>query len=137
MKPVKTFNVFGEQVDVIVNGEMSNGASALIVQTTAPGGGPPPHSHRDEDEIFTVLEGDFDVLDNGQWRKASIGDATFAPRNFIHTFRNAGTTVGRVAVFIAPAGFENYLEEIGPLSPATNMPKILEISERYGISFHL
>src|SRR5260370_42617080 len=111
MKPVKTFNVFGEQVDVIVNGEMSNGASALIVQTTAPGGGPPPHSHRDEDEIFTVLEGDFAVLDNGQWRKASIADATFAPRNFIHTSRNAGTTLGRAARVIAPAADQNYSQE--------------------------
>src|SRR5260370_30402189 len=103
MKPVKTFNVFGEQVDVIVNGEMSNGASALIVQTTAPGGGPPPHSHRDEDEIFTVLEGDFEVLDNGQWRTASIGDATFAPRNFIPTLPNAANTAGSLAAFLAPA----------------------------------
>jgi hypothetical protein len=32
---------------------------------------------------------------------------------------------------------ENYLEEISVYSPAADMPKILEISERYGIAFHM
>lgn len=137
MKPVKTFNVFGEPVDVLVNGAMTSGASTSLIQTTPPGGGPPPHSHRNEDETFTVLEGDFELLMNGQWLKMPVGEVAFARRGSIHAFRNVGTTVGKMLIFVAPSGLENYLEEVGHLSPVTDMAKILEISEHYGISFHL
>jgi hypothetical protein len=43
------------------------------------------------------------------------------------TFRNSEKTIG----------FEKYLEEIGSYSPATDMAKIIEISNRYGITFYL
>jgi quercetin dioxygenase-like cupin family protein len=135
MKPVKTLKVLGEQVAIITNGEMTHGASALIIQTTAPGGGPPPHKHTKEDETFTVLEGDFEILDNGRWHSVPKGEVIFAPRGSIHTFRNAGTTVGRMAVFIAPAGFEGFFEQIEGLTPA-DMAKILGIADKFGLSFH-
>jgi quercetin dioxygenase-like cupin family protein len=115
MKPVKTFRVFGEPVDVLVNSAMSQGSSAVLVQTTGPGGGPPPHMHTREDETFIALEGDFEILSEGQWRRISVGEVVFAPRGFVHTFRNAGSTPGKIMVFVSPGGFENYLEEIGPL----------------------
>jgi hypothetical protein len=66
-----------------------------------------------------------------------LGEASFGPRGSIHTFRNVGKTLGRVMVFITPGGCENYLEEISKCSPATEMQKILEISARYGITFHM
>ena len=40
-------------------------------------------------------------------------------------------------IVITPGGFERYLQEIGGYSPATDMPKIIEISNRYGITFYL
>ncbi len=137
MTPVKSFTVFGEAVEVLVNGSMTGGASAVILLTNAPGGGPPPHKHREEDETFVVLEGDFEILVEGQWHPIVKGEPIFAPRGFVHTFRNSGSTTGKLCVFVAPAGFEDYLEELGPYLPPTDMPKILEISERYGISFHM
>jgi quercetin dioxygenase-like cupin family protein len=136
MKPAKSFKVFGEAVDLLVDSAMSKSAAAALIQTCNPGGGPPPHRHTYEDETFTVLEGDFEFLQEGKWTPLSVGDVIFAPRGHIHTFRNAGTTVGRVLIFVSPSGLETYLQEIGPLSPATDMPKIIEISDRYGITFH-
>jgi hypothetical protein len=69
------------------------------------------------------------------WR--AKGEPIFAPRGNIHTYRNTGSISGKLCVFISPAGFEDYLEELSPYSPATDMPKILEISGRHGISFYL
>jgi hypothetical protein len=40
-------------------------------------------------------------------------------------------------IVITPGSFEKYLQEIGGYSPATDMPKIIEISNRYGITFYL
>ncbi len=112
MNPVKTLNVLGEQMDLIVTGEMTNGASALIIQTTPPGGGPPPHQHTREDETFTVLEGEFKFLENGKWRSIPKDEFIFAPRGSVHTFRNVGSTTGKIAFFLAPAGFEEFFEQI-------------------------
>jgi|HubBroStandDraft_5_1064220.scaffolds.fasta_scaffold913540_1 quercetin dioxygenase-like cupin family protein len=136
MPPVKSFKVFGETIDVLVNAANSGGASAAIVQHVPPGGGPPPHSHLHEDETFYVLEGDLEFLYEGEWHPLAVGETAFGRRRSIHTFRNAGSTPGRVLIFVAPAGLEDYLEEISAYSPATDMPKILEISERYGITFY-
>jgi quercetin dioxygenase-like cupin family protein len=135
MKPIKTLKVLGERLDIITNGEMTNGASSLVIQTTLPGGGPPPHKHTREDETFTVLEGDFEILDHGQWRGIAKGEFFLAPRGSIHTFRNCGTTVGRVAVFIAPAGFEKFFEQIEGLTPA-EMARLVETAHQFGLTFH-
>ena len=65
MAPIKSFVVFGDSVDVIVDGSMSGGSSAVIRQYHMPGDGPPPHMHTREDETFLVLEGDFELLVEG------------------------------------------------------------------------
>jgi quercetin dioxygenase-like cupin family protein len=137
MSPLKTFYVFGERVDVLVDTATSTGLSATVVQHVPPGGGPPPHSHKNEEETFTVLEGDFEILSNGKWSPLVNGEAAYSKRGSVHTFRNTGTTPGRIMVFITPGGFENYLEAISSFSPITDMPKILEISHKYGITFHM
>jgi uncharacterized cupin superfamily protein len=136
MPAIKTFKVFGERIDVLVNAATTECASAAIIQHVPPGGGPPPHSHTHEDETFYVLEGDIEFLHEGEWHRRSVGETAFGKRGVIHTFRNVGTTTGRVLIFIAPAGLEDYLEEISAYSPAEEMPKILEISKRFGITFY-
>lgn len=137
MKPLKSFNVFGEPVDILTNGELTGGQSSMLIQTSPPGGGPPPHWHRNEDETFYVLEGEFEFLNNGAWTRAGAGEPFYAPKGSTHTFRNAGSTTGRMLVIATPSGLETYLEEISPLSMPGDMPQLLAISERYGITFAL
>jgi quercetin dioxygenase-like cupin family protein len=135
LNPIKSFQVFGELVEVLTDGEMTAGRSTTLIQTSPPGGGPPPHTHLNEDETFFVLEGNYEFLENGQWRRAARGQSIHAMRGLTHTFRNSGSTVGRILVFAAPAGMEKYLEEISPLSVPKDLEQLLAISERYGISF--
>jgi quercetin dioxygenase-like cupin family protein len=135
MPPVKTFPVLGEQVEILISGQSTEGRSLTMVQISPPGGGPPPHRHENEDESFLVLEGEYEFFKDGKWQKASVGDAIYGGRGYVHTFRNTGATNGRMLIFVAPAGFESYLEEISPLSIPGDMRKLLEISQRYGISF--
>ncbi len=40
-------------------------------------------------------------------------------------------------IFIAPAGLERYFAEISPLAMPWDMAQLLDISEKYGISFQL
>jgi uncharacterized cupin superfamily protein len=110
MHDVKTFRVSGEPIEVLVPGEATGGFSTTLTQISPPGGGPPPHSHTNEDETFYVLEGEYEFLNNGAWRKAEPGRAVHAKRGSVntfrraHTFRKAGTTAGKMLVHVSPAG---------------------------------
>jgi quercetin dioxygenase-like cupin family protein len=133
--PVKSFRVLGEQVEILISAATTGGNSMTMIQTSPPGGGPPPHMHTREDESFLVLEGEYEFLRDGQWRRVSAGDAVYGPRGVAHAFRNRGATEGRMLIFVSPGAFESYLEEISPLSVPEDMAKLIEVSARYGISF--
>ena len=135
MDVLKRFHVFGEPIEVLLRGEMSNGLLTVITETCEPGGGPPPHSHTNEDEVFTVLEGEFEVFDGAQWHPLVRGETAFGPRNGVHTFRNRGNTTGKVQIVAAPAGLEVYLERISSLVMPRDAEKLFEISRLFGVTF--
>ena len=135
MKAIRSFPVLGDQVDILVTAEMSNGQSTTLLETSPPGGGPPPHRHENEDETFVILEGEYELLVDGEWVKGYPGDVFYRGRSTVHAFRNSGTTMGKILIFVHPGGFENYLEQLAPLSVPADLPKLIEISNRYGIFF--
>ena len=132
---LKSFKVPGDAVEILITAEMADGKSSTLIQTSPPGGGPPPHRHTNEDETFFVLKGEYEFLYNGEWHKVGESETVYGTRGSVHTFRNAGSTTGKILIFVTPGGFEKYLEEISPLSIPADMPQLLAISERYGISF--
>jgi quercetin dioxygenase-like cupin family protein len=135
MKPIKTFKVFGETVEILVTSASTNNSFCMLVQTSPPGGGPPPHSHSLEDEIFTVVEGDFEIFDGKQWTRLAPGEHAHALRNQPHTFRNCGKTPGKMHCVAIDGHLDEYLEAISPLEIPKDMPRLLEISKEYGIAF--
>lgn len=135
MKPNKVFAVFGEPVEVLIAGEETSGKSTTLMQASPPGGGPPPHSHLHEDETFLVLEGHYEFLVHGAWQPMVPTEPIYMERGSIHTFRNVGSEMGKMLIFVTPSGIEKYLEEVSVLSMPGDMPKLLAVSERYGITF--
>jgi quercetin dioxygenase-like cupin family protein len=135
MEACKSFTVFGEPVEILVDSSITSGAFAVMTQTSPPGGGPPPHRHTHEDEIFTTMEGDFEIFDGTAWHPLPQGSSARGVRGGVHGFRNCGKTAGKIQVIIYPAGLEMYLEEISPLTLPQDLDSLLQVSERYGISF--
>ena len=131
----KRFTVFGDAIEILVDGKTSHGSIAVLTQTSPPGGGPPRHRHTYEDETFVVLDGEFEVFDGADWRPLPQGEVFFTRRGDVHTFRNSGFRNGTMLVFVAPAGFEQYLEELSPFSFPLDADRIVAISKQYGISF--
>jgi mannose-6-phosphate isomerase-like protein (cupin superfamily) len=67
--------------------------TGLLFGTTMPGalkgkGGPPLHIHKDQDEIFFVVSGEFLIQIDDKVFTARTGDAAFIPRGTKHTFAN-------------------------------------------------
>jgi quercetin dioxygenase-like cupin family protein len=135
MAAIKSFPVLGDHVEILVASAVTNGASTTLLEISPPGGGPPPHRHDHEDETFFIVEGEYELLVDGNWVKGSRGDAFYRSRGTVHAFRNCGTTTGKILIVVQPGGFEHYLEEISPLSVPADLGKLIEISNRYGIFF--
>ena len=132
---MKRFPVFGEPVEILVGFGETSGGSTTFTQESPARGGVPPHSHEKEDETFYVLDGRYEFLLNGDRRILTRGEAFHARRGSVHGFRNIGSSSGKLLIITVPGGFDNYLEEISPLSIPQDMERLIEISKRYGISF--
>src|SRR3954449_7732407 len=90
----------------------SHGQVALIETQGAPGDEPPLHVHRNEDELFYVLEGRLKVVRGSEELTLSPGHSALLPRNVAHTFKIA-SGYARFLNYITPGGFEAYFRDLG------------------------
>lgn len=109
----------------------TGGAYAVLEQQVPPGVGPPLHVHRHETEIFYMLEGQFEVTVGGQTIAAPAGAIATCPRDIPHTFRNVGTTTGRLLLTVIPGRFADYFLEVDRL-PDHDHATIKRVAARYG-----
>jgi quercetin dioxygenase-like cupin family protein len=131
------FEAFGDTAQMKLSGKHTGDTLAIALGMTPPGGGPPPHLHRNEDEIFLVLEGRLSFLANGAWTEAGPGTVVYVPRGAVHTFRNIGDAPSRQWIITTPSGFESFFEKCATVFAAAplDMPRVLEICGEYGIEF--
>jgi uncharacterized cupin superfamily protein len=130
----KPLNVFGTKVEVLVDGEMSRGVSAVVLSTVPPGVSFPTHMHSYEDEVLMALEGDFEIFQDGAWKPMEIDEAVFSARGTSHTYRNAGKEEGRIASMFAPAGIEQFYEDVSGLALPKDAKKIQAVFADYGLT---
>jgi mannose-6-phosphate isomerase-like protein (cupin superfamily) len=99
----------------------------------------PLHRHTREDEYSFVLEGRMGALLGDEVVEAGPGDLVFKPRNQWHTFWNAGDEPCRILEIIAPAGFEQFFQELSDMGGAieADPDELTALGERYGVSFQL
>jgi quercetin dioxygenase-like cupin family protein len=132
----ETFEFFGERATLKISGEQTDNEYALLEFLVPPGGGPPPHLHDREDEVFILQSGMMRILANGRWREVKMGDVVFAPRGHVHCFHNHTTDPCRFWLLVSPAGFENFyrdvcLDQAGLDAP--HLDRLHALCERYGI----
>jgi uncharacterized cupin superfamily protein len=105
-----------------------------------PGGGPPPHIHNAEDELFVVLEGELRLEVDDRTIQAAVGSVLYVPKGTRHAYSNVGTAPARMLFLYTPAGMERMFQEIGtPAQPGTITPapgpedvaKLLSVATKY------
>jgi quercetin dioxygenase-like cupin family protein len=138
----KAYWVVGDLYTILASGEDTGGAYALIHALVPPGGGPPPHIHRREDEAFYVLEGELAFQADGRSFTATAGSWVTLARGSLHAFRNTGTAPARALIVVTPAGLERYFAEVGqeategssppPFTPA-DLERLLAVAPKYGM----
>lgn len=83
----------------------SASGSLSVVEFTAPRGfGPPLHRHRDEDELFFVVDGEMTARFGEQTVEASAGACVLLPHGKPHTFQVV-SDMARLLTITARAGY--------------------------------
>jgi quercetin dioxygenase-like cupin family protein len=141
-RPARLILYQGGLFTVHVDSTDTAGQFALLEVEGAPGGEPPLHVHKNEDEMFYVLEGQLKVRRGEEELTADAGDSVFLPRGVAHTFKIL-SKAARFLVYITPGGFESYFRELG--HPVDGMhagkvekvpiAEILRVAGRYGVTF--
>lgn len=134
----RLLRAFGEEITILLDGSQTGGLMTAFLEVTPPGGGPPPHYHEREHEWFYVLEGCVSFLAEGRWSEVHAGEALFAPRLGVHTFKNNTHQPTRMLIHTAPSGFENFFAEAAqefaqPGRP--DMNRAVAIAAKHGIHF--
>ena len=135
----------GDVYTFLVTGAESGGAYFAMEAVVPPGGGPPLHVHRNENETFYVLEGhctfrlDEDVI------VAGPGDFVNIPIGARHCFKNESDAPVRLVLTFTPSGIEKFFEEtLEPAADPTQAPpdniaavsaRYAEAAPRYGMEF--
>ena len=106
--------VLGQRLDFLATGETTSGGYSLF-HLFIPAGplGPVPHTHRDADEFFFVVEGEVEILFEDTWRPFGPGGFVHVPRGTLHTFRNVTAKAARMLSGFVPSGFERFFRDFG------------------------
>jgi mannose-6-phosphate isomerase-like protein (cupin superfamily) len=103
----------GMDIRVWMRSSMTNGAFSSVECAVAPKlMGPPPHYHKELDEIMFVLDGTASVLIGDEVVEVKAGGWHLRPRMIKHTFWNASSEPLRFYDLYFNQPFEEYLERI-------------------------
>jgi quercetin dioxygenase-like cupin family protein len=122
-------------VSIKVDGEATAGNFYLGEGSLAPGfAGPPPHTHERLHDMFYVLEGTLTVRVGSEDHELGPGSFVCIPPGTVHTFSNHSGGVVRFLNFNTPAGWENYMRDLGAAFAGGGPPtpeEIGRIASRY------
>lgn len=120
---------FGETVkflgihpnDLKISGKDTSGQLSVFEYTGLGKAGPMLHIHFEQDEIFTVIEGEYRFVVGKETHTLKAGQTIFLPRNIPHTWIQLSDK-GKLIYFLQPAGkmeeFFSYMNQLtAPPSP--------------------
>ena len=99
---------------LVVRSHEETGGEYVEMEWTFPPGAfaPPAHRHPSQVEEYEVLEGAFEVMVDGDWRRLDKGESAQVPVGADHTFRTIPGQTVRVRNFHRPGGrFDEFIEK--------------------------
>lgn len=110
----------GSSAVIIKAGGDDTAGSFFLSETTIDPGfpGPPPHRHEHLHDMFYVLDGVLTVRLGDDTHEIGAGTFVCVPPGVIHTFTNASDSPVRFLNFNTPAGWENYMRDLGEAAQA-------------------
>ena len=92
------------------------------------GESPPLHIHRNEDEVFHILEGSMLIHIDGRESVANAGETVLAPKGIPHSFRVESREGARCLTITSGGDFENMIREMGKPALNADLPPQVELT---------
>ncbi|MDQ7909000.1 cupin domain-containing protein [Phytohabitans sp. ZYX-F-186] len=123
----------GEWYRVWVSGQDTAGTFAVLDTEATRGHGSPMHLHRNDCEVFLVLEGTLRVVVDGQEHEAGAGSAAVLPAGRPHGFVVTSETARYLTVHHGPT-FEQFIAAAsGEDDQVPDASRLAEIAAAHGI----
>src|SRR5262249_57321329 len=128
---------FGLDMRVLLTTETTGGAISVLMAWHKPGEGPPDHVHFNQEEVFFVLEGSYELTVGGETKTVGPGTIVFIPRNVVHRFKNVGGTTACMLDWSLPGGQDDYFEAVSELAAGDGFTgeRVMEISKEFDTNF--
>lgn len=142
-----TYLSVGSRATFLLTGEDTLNRFALIEFLLVKGGDAPPHTHKNEDEHFYIVEGDMTLQVGDETIHGSEGTYVFLPRGIKHSYK-VNSEHAKLLVRMEPAGFEQFFMDNGvPADPsmipappegpptAEQVENMIVSSSKYGVFY--
>jgi quercetin dioxygenase-like cupin family protein len=125
------------EIRYLIDGTVS-GAGVGMFELMVPVGSrvPPPHSHRDNEEVIYVLEGTLRYSVDGEVRDLKPGERMYSPRGSVHAFSNPHDRPARALVILTPdigAQYFRDVAEVANVPGGPNPARMADVMTRYGL----
>ncbi|SDD39157.1 Cupin domain-containing protein [Mucilaginibacter pineti] len=139
-----SISVVGDTYRIIMPGEQTGGAYAVIDMLVPPGGGPGPHAHADIQELFYVVDGEIEFQTEAGKYLAKKGSFVNIPKGGqVHCFKNFGTETAHMLCTVIPSGLDAFFMEIGtpvatgeflppPVLDENELKRLISAAEKHG-----
>ena len=121
-------------IDIKVSTLDTDGDLSVAEITTLEKGGPVRHLHHEQDEWWSVVEGDY-VIEVGEERyELGSGDSVLAARKVAHVWAHVGDGTGRLIGALQPAGqIEAFFDELATLGSAPEREELSRAFSSHGM----
>ena len=117
------FWMAGDEYRIKLASERGDGRFSIVHFPVPPGGGPKPHVHNEDEEIFHILEGDCAFYADGATVRAGAGQTVVLPRGIPHCFRNTSDRPASFLTITTPGGFDRFIRACArPANPGGTPP---------------
>ena len=123
------WNILGQTYKPLQLSERSFAFDTLF----PPGTFVPPHVHPTQDEFIRVLEGEFELVLDGQSERAGAGDLIRLPMGQPHGIFNKSGEPVRALFWVAPA--RRLFDLFTRLHDLTDVQEVVRISAEYEVDF--
>jgi quercetin dioxygenase-like cupin family protein len=127
----------GVRTEIHLARDDTNGAFCLLVDEPPAGWSLPDHLHHAVAETIHIIEGDFEMVIDGEERLLGPGQTMHIPPDVVHAGVNVGVEAGRRIVIFSPAGMEDFFLEAGAPSQdvEVDLATALASATRHGWRF--
>lgn len=115
-----------EFLNVLATVKASGGPMSAVEFDQPKGFGPPLHSHRDEDEIFVLLDGEVTLRSGDDEIHATAGAFVMLPHGIPHTFQVTSETARMLSITSKVGSVATFDQMVATLGQPIEQPAIPE-----------